>query len=77
MSERAEKLVPYSLYEKFRQEKGLSDYAVAQATSITTAALTSWKQGVYAPKEDKLIEIARFLGIPFSALYAVNVEERR
>ena len=75
MSKRAEELVPYSIYEKYRQDKGVTDYAVAQATSITTAALTSWKQGVYAPKEDKLMEIASFLGIPFSALYAIDNTE--
>jgi len=74
VSERAEKLVPYSIYEKYRQEKGVTDYAVAKATNITTAALTMWKQGVYAPKEDKLIEIANYLGVPFASLYAVNVK---
>lgn len=74
MSQRAKELVPYSIYEKFRQEKGVTDYAVAQATSITTAALTNWKQGTYAPKEDKLLEIADFLGVPFSSLYAFNRE---
>lgn len=74
MSKRAEDIVPYSRYAKFREAKGVTDYAVAQATSITTAALTNWKQGAYAPKEDKLIEIARFLGVPFGALYAIDTE---
>ena len=74
MINRAKDIVPYSLYAKHRDAKGVTDYAVAQATSVTTAALTNWKQGTYAPKEDKLIEIARFLGIPFSALYAIDTE---
>lgn len=66
---RARDLVPYSLYEKFRNEKGVTDYAVSQATGVATAAFSEWKKGRYAPKEDKLRAIAVFLGIPMESLY--------
>ena len=75
MVKRVRDIVPYSIYEKHRQAKGVTDYAVAQATSITTAALTSWKQGRYAPKEDKLVEIANFLGITLGDLYAIDINK--
>lgn len=53
----------YERYAKLRDERGLTDYAVAKATGILTATLTSWKQGVYQPKVDKLMKIADFLGV--------------
>lgn len=53
----------YKAYAKLRDERGLTDYAVAKGAGISTATLTSWKQGVYQPKIDKLMAIAQFLGV--------------
>lgn len=53
----------YEKYAKLRDERGLTDYAVAKGTGILTATLTNWKQGVYQPKIDKLMKIADFLQV--------------
>ena len=66
----------YSAYEKFRDEKGLTDYAVSQATGVATATLTNWKKNRddktigYAPKADKMFAIAKVLEVPLEALYS-------
>jgi len=53
----------YEIFEKLLKEKGLSAYRVAQETGVSTATLTSWKQGKYAPKPDKLKKLADFFGV--------------
>ena len=58
----------YEKYAKLRDEKGITDYKVSQETGISTATLTSWKQGVYVPKVDKLLKIADFFGISIEEL---------
>ena len=44
----------YEKYAKLRDEKGITDYRVAADTGISTATLSNWKNGNYAPKFDKL-----------------------
>ena len=59
------------LYEKYaplRGEKGVTDYWVAKETGIATATLSSWKQGIYTPKLDKIVLIANVLDVPLEAL---------
>ena len=58
----------YEKYAKLRDEKGITDYRVSQETGVSTATLTSWKQGVYVPKVDKLLKIADFFGISIEEL---------
>lgn len=58
----------YSNYARLRDERGLTDYKVAQNTGIATATLTAWKQGKYVPKYDKLSKIAAFLGVSLDEL---------
>ncbi len=58
----------YEKYAKLRDEKGITDYRVSQETGISTATLTSWKQGLYVPKVDKLLKIANFFGISIEEL---------
>ena len=60
----------YEKYAKLRDEKGVTDYKVSQETGISTATLTSWKQGVYTPKVDKLLKIADYFGISIEELIA-------
>ena len=57
----------YQKYAKLRDERGLTDYAVAMQTGIATATLSSWKSGEYTPKVDKLMKIAK--------LFDVSIEE--
>ena len=48
----------YKRLEELLKEHHISAYRLAQETGISTATLTSWKQGKYAPKQDKLQKIA-------------------
>ena len=50
-------------YENFRKLCELNNVklgTVSRETGISTATLTSWKQGKYTPKQDKLQKIADF-----------------
>lgn len=53
----------YETFERLLREHGVTPYRVSKATGITTATLTSWKQGKYTPKQDKLQKIADFFGV--------------
>lgn len=58
----------YDVYEKLRNEKGLSNAEVSRATGVSTATLSQWKTGRYTPKMDKLEKIASFLSVPVEYL---------
>lgn len=54
-------------YENFARLCELSDVKpsqVSKATGISTATLSSWKKGLYTPKNDKLQKIADFFQVP-------------
>lgn len=53
----------YGNYQRLRDARGLTDYKVAQETGVSTATLSSWKNGKYTPKIDKLLKIANFFGV--------------
>jgi len=53
----------YEKYRILRDERGLTDYKVSCDTGIATATLTSWKQGVYQPKVEKLMVLAKYFGV--------------
>ena len=53
----------YQNFVKILQNKGLTPYKVSKGTGISGATLTSWKNGTYTPKLDKLTLIAEFLGV--------------
>jgi len=48
----------YSEYEKLRNAKGLSDYAVSKQSGVAPTIISDWKRGRSTPKIDKLIKIA-------------------
>lgn len=56
----------YWKFEKLLKEQGVNANQVSKATGISTATLTSWKQGKYTPKVDKLAKITNFFGLPIS-----------
>lgn len=58
----------YEIFEKLLEKHGLTAYRVAKDTGITTATLTSWKQGKYVPKQEKLQKIADYFGVPVDYL---------
>ncbi|MBB6632796.1 helix-turn-helix domain-containing protein [Cohnella thailandensis] len=53
----------YETFERLLREHKVTPYRVSKATGITTATLTSWKQGKYTPKQDKLQKIADYFGV--------------
>ena len=54
------------MYEKFAEllkKNNVTAYRVAKESGVTTATLTSWKQGKYTPKMEKLQKIADYFGV--------------
>lgn len=58
----------YKKYAKLRDERGLTDYAVAKDTGISACTLSRWKNGIYTPKVDKLQTIAAYFGVKLEDL---------
>lgn len=58
----------YEIFEQLLKEHQITAYRVAKETGITTATLTSWKQGKYIPKQDKLQKIADYFGVSLNYL---------
>lgn len=58
----------YKNYARLRDEKGVTDYEVAKQTGVATATLTSWKQGIYQPKIDKMMAIAKYFDVSLEEL---------
>ena len=53
----------YEKYVVYRDERGVTDYAVAKATGIGLSTFTDWKTGRSNPKVDKLAKIAEYFGV--------------
>lgn len=58
----------YEIFEELLKEHNVTAYRVAKETGITTATFTSWKQGKYTPKQDKLQKIADYFGVTLDYL---------
>lgn len=58
----------YEIFEKLLKERNITAYRVAKETGVTTATLTSWKQGKYTPKPEKLQKIADYLEVSLEYL---------
>lgn len=54
----------YSAYAKIRDEREMTDYAVAKALGFSPSTLSDWKNGIYKPKVDKLLKISQLFGVP-------------
>lgn len=61
----------YEKYAKIRDDKGMTDYKVAQSTGISSSTFSEWKSGHYTPKIDKMIKIAQFLGVDVGEIIGV------
>lgn len=64
----------YERFEELLQERGITAYRVAKDTGITTATFTSWKQGKYTPKQDKLQKVADYFGVTLEFLLGKSEE---
>jgi transcriptional regulator with XRE-family HTH domain len=58
-----EEMFEYKVYETIRNSKGLKDKQVADAAGVTPSTFSDWKSGRSAPKLDKIIRIAKVLGV--------------
>ena len=58
----------YENFEKLCKINNVKPGTVSKATGISTATLTSWKQGKYTPKQDKLALIAEFFDVSLDYL---------
>lgn len=54
----------YDRYKKIRDEKGVTDYKVAESTGITKSTFSDWKTGRSCPKIDKLKKVADYFEVP-------------
>ena len=66
----------YEIFEKLLKEYGVTAYRVAKETGVTTATLTSWKQGKYTRKPEKMQKIADFFGVSLTYLMTGKEEEK-
>lgn len=64
----------YETFEKLCALNEVRPGTVSKATGISTATLTSWKQGKYTPKPDKLKLIADYFNV--SLQYLMSGEEK-
>lgn len=53
----------YENFEELCNRNNVRPSAVSKATGIHTATFTSWKQGKYTPKQDKLQLIADYFNV--------------
>lgn len=58
----------YSTYAELRDKAGFTDYKVSSETGVSRSTFTEWKSGRSKPKADKLLKIARFLGVSVEEL---------
>lgn len=58
----------YEVFEQLLKMHGITAYRVSKETGVTTATLTSWKQGKYTPKPEKMQKIADYFGVSLEYL---------
>ena len=58
----------YEIYERLREARGLSDYAVAAQTGIARSILSEWKSGKHQPGLKNLLILANFFGVSIDYL---------
>ena len=66
----------YKVYERLRDEKGLTDASIASALGFSSTTLYDWRDGKYQPKLDKLIKIAEFFGVTIDAFINGESDEQ-
>lgn len=66
----------YKRYAELRDSRGVSDYRVAQDTGIAASTLSDWKNGLYVPKVDKLMLIAKYFEVPIEYFLTDDTVEK-
>lgn len=64
----------YSIFEKLLQKHGVSAYRVSKDLGIAQSVLSSWKNGISTPKQDKMQKIADYFNV--SVDYLMTGEEK-
>lgn len=64
----------YSIFEKLLQKHGVSAYRVSKDLGIAQSVLSSWKNGISTPKQDKMQKIADYFNV--SVDYLMTGKER-
>ena len=54
----------YERFERLCELNNVKPGTVLRMTGVTTATITSWKQGRYTPKTDKLQKLADYFNVP-------------
>lgn len=54
----------YYKFDQLLKQTGKTASQVSKDTDIATATLTSWKQGTYKPKIEKLMVLASYFEVP-------------
>lgn len=67
----------YEIFEQLLKEHGITAYRVAKETGVTTSTLTSWKQGKYTPKPEKMQKIADYFGVSLAYLMTGKDESEK
>ena len=62
----------YEIFEELLKRKGITAHTVSKATGITSATFSSWKKGIYTPKQEKMQKIADYLGVSVSYLMGLD-----
>lgn len=65
----------YDIFKKLCDSKGVKPADVTRATGIKSATFSSWKNGDYEPKNDKLQLIADYFGVPLEYLTTGEIRE--
>lgn len=58
----------YQNFEELCKQRNIKPNKVSKETGVSTATLTSWKQGKYTPKPNKLKLIADFFNVSLEFL---------
>lgn len=58
----------YADFEKYRDEKGMTNYQVCKELAIPQSVLSAWKSGRSVPKADKMLLFAALLDAPVEEL---------
>lgn len=62
----------YEIYAKMRDSRGMTDYQVSKETGIPTSVMSSWKNGKYTPKVDRLVKIAKLFNVSMDELLGIT-----
>lgn len=54
----------YETYVDYRDAKSMKDHQISKMCGIPKSTFSAWKHGLYTPKADKLLKVAKVLGIP-------------